>query len=153
MSNYLKMISILLFTTKLISCNTHNKNNFREIGLQQYRQCIRFYNNKDTNNYIKFVHPNIRLTNQKYFFDSIKHKVNTDSLSDLFINDSIFQFSFVEKSNSNLIGNYVIAISYNYGKNWYFFNVFNTLKNMRILIPNLDYRLPVKLKQNPDFMF
>jgi hypothetical protein len=146
-------IIILSMITVVFGCNSIDRKHIQKEAILQYNQCIRFYNNHDTLNYLKYVHPKIRPANQKYFFDSIKHKSDISDLSELFIKDSIYQFSFKEIVNSKQEVNDVIAISYNYGENWYFFNVFNSVKKMSNTIPDLDERLPIKFNQSTEFKF
>jgi hypothetical protein len=131
----------------------------------QYKKCL-LLKKKKSKEYLKYVHPTIlKQTNEKNLYsenlDDIK-VINRiiENPKTIFTENNIYQCSFQEKisiDNKNKEDSdfkySVIAISYDEGKNWCFFNAYDTLENMKKDIPELNEKLEIKLKAKETFQF
>ena len=106
--------------------------------------------------YQKYVHPAIikQVGKEKLLLENDLNiritKRNISEIGKIHLDDQAYQFTFTETTISDLdnmekANSYtVIAMSYDKGKNWVFFNAYDTIEKMKQHIPELNSNLKVK---------
>ena len=125
-------------------------------AFKNYSACIKSHEEKKLKKYQKYVHPAIikQVGKEKLLLENDLNiritKRNISEIGKIHLDDQAYQFTFTETTISDLdnmekASSYtVIAMSYDKGKNWVFFNAYDTIEKMKQHIPELNSNLKVK---------
>lgn len=165
MKQHIQFLLILFFFTNFSFGQSIDTIRLKKKAFKNYSACIQSHKEKNVNKYIKYVHPVIlkQVGKEKLFLDNDSTlKITKGSISKIgkiHLDHQAYQFTFTETTstdaeNTENTNTYtVIAMSYDKGKNWVFFNAYDSVEKMKEDIPELNPNLKVIDIPKQNFQF
>lgn len=167
MKTFILLVSIIIATINLANGQIIDSLAIRDTIVAQYKECLKSYQDSNVEKYVRYIHPNFRENinpNTVLNMDELDIKVisrSAQSPRKIIVNDSIIQSSMIEllrvidkDSTISLMRYSVVAISYNNGKSWYFFNAFDPIDEIKEMIPEISYELDlIEFPKKEEFKF
>jgi hypothetical protein len=134
-------------------------------AFKNYSACLKSHEEKKIKKYEKYVHPTIikQVGKEKLLLKNDSNiKIRERSISEIgkiHFDNQAYQFTFTETNISDVVNKEkvcsytVIAMSYDKGKNWVFFNAYDSIEKMKEDIPELSSNLKVKNIPIQNFQF
>lgn len=160
-----QLLLILFFFTNFSFGQSVDTIRLKKKAFKNYSACIQSHEEKNVNKYLKYVHPVIlkQVGKEKMFRDNDSTlKITKGSISKIgkiYLDNQAYQFTFTETTISDVenmekANSYtVIAMSYDKGKNWVFFNAYDAIEKMKEDIPELNANLKVTYIPKQNFQF
>ena len=165
MKQPIQLLLILFFFTNFSFGQSVDTISLKVKAFKNYSACIQSHKEKNVNTYIKYVHPVIlkQVGKEKVFLnDASKLKITKGSISKIgkiYLDHQAYQFTFTETTNTDVektenTNTYtVVAMSYDKGENWVFFNAYDSVEKMKEDIPELNPNLKVTYLPKQSFQF
>ncbi len=165
MKQHIYIILILLFFASFCFGQNVDTITLKKKAFKNYSACIKSHEEKNLKKYQKYVHPEItkQVGKEKLLLENDSNikitKRNISEIGKIHLDDQAYQFTFTETTiydieNMEEASSYtVIAMSYDKGKNWVFFNAYDSIEKMKEDIPELNSNLKVKNIPKLNFQF
>lgn len=165
MKQHIPILLILFFFTSFSFGQSVDTINLRKKAFKNYFVCIKSHEEKKLKKYKKYVHPAIlkQVGEEKLLLENdLNIKITERNISEIgkiHFDNQVYQFTFTETTisdneNREKVSSYtVIAMSYNKGKNWVFFNAYDSIEKMKEDIPELSSNLIIKNIPKLNFQF
>lgn len=165
MKHQIKITFILIFFTGFCFSQSIDTISLKRKAFKDYKACTKYYEGKNLEKYSKYVHPIIvkQIGKEKLLLENNLSLKNTKrsvvETGKIFFDNQVYQFEFTESmisevNNIEKSNNYsVIAMSYDKGINWVFFNAYDSIERMLKDIPELNSHLKVKNVPKLNFQF
>lgn len=159
---------IYIITTFLMKANAQvDILKLKDLAYQKGVQMVDAFHNADYDKFLNFTHPKIievsggKAKMKEMFKQGIRHdfefiKTELKKPETIIIKDSIIQCSLEQRQEMKISGDiyytigYLIGISYDSGKTWYFIGVAgNTLERLKVYFPELDSNLKIYSQTKP----
>lgn len=160
-----QLLLILFFFTNFSFAQSVDTISLKVKAFKNYSACIQSHKEKNVNEYLKYVHPVIlkQVGKEKVFLDNNSiPKITKGSISKIgkiYLDHQAYQFTFTETTRTDVEDTEkahsctVIAMSYDKGKNWVFFNAYDSVEKMKEDIPELNANLKVTYLPKQKFQF
>ena len=165
MKHPMQLLLILFFVTTFSFGQSVDTIRLKKKAFKNYSACIQSHQEKNVDKYLKYVHPVIlkQVGKEKLFLDNDSSLKNTKGsirqIGKIYLDNQAYQFTFIEtirtevEDTENANTYTVIAMSYDKGKNWVFFNAYDSVERMRADIPELNPNLKVIDIPKQNFQF
>ncbi|WP_445454643.1 hypothetical protein [Flavobacterium sp. 25HG05S-40] len=160
-----QLLLILFFFTNFSFGQSADTISLKVKAFKNYSACIQAHKEKNVNEYLKYVHPVIlkQAGKEKVFQNNASTpritKGSISTIGKIYLDNQAYQFTFTEitstdvEKTENTNSYTVIAMSYDKGKNWVFFNAYDSVESMQEDIPELNANLKVIYTPKQNFKF